>query len=202
MLFRNEAETAGKSVTRMIEYNIGPQLKSLRKTRNLTLQFVAERAGVSVPLLSQIENGNVTPSLKTLTKLASYYQIRMGRFFDGSDEKPRYKIFRNLAKCHENLSAYRTPKSENYCYSLISPSSGARMNCSVLDVQSNFSITPTAKGKGETFLYIIAGKAAIDRNGETYIVEPGDSVYFDNTLTIGVKPIDFPRATVMRIDAE
>ncbi len=185
----------------MIEYTIGPQLKNLRKTRNLTLQFVAEKTGVSVPLLSRIENGNVTPSLKTLTKLASYFQIRLGSLFEGSDEKPRYKIFRNLAKCHENLSAYRSPKSQNYCYSLMSPESGTRLNCSVLDLRSSFSITPTTKGKGETFLYIIAGKAAISRNGKTYIVEPGDSVYFDNTLMIGVNPIDFSRATVMRIDA-
>jgi len=112
----------------MIEYNIGPQLKNLRKTRNLTLQFVAEKTGMSVPLLSQIENGNVTPSLKTLTKLASYFQIQLGRLFDGSDENPRYKIFRNIDKCHENISVYRSPKSQKYCYSLMSSESGAKMS--------------------------------------------------------------------------
>jgi len=186
----------------MNEFNIGPQLKNLRKKRNLTLQFVAEKAGVSVPLLSQIENGNVTPSLKTLTKLASYFQIQMGRLFESGEEKPRYRIFRNSDTYRETLSGARSPKSGNYFCSLISSESGMKMNCSVIDLRSIVEITPTAKRKGETFLYILAGKAAVSKKDETHIVEAGDSVYFDNSVTIGVKPINSTCATVIRIDAE
>ena len=77
-----------------------------------------------------------------------------------------------------------------------------KMNCSVIDLRSIFEITPTAKRKGETFLYILAGKAAVSKRDETHIVEAGDSVYFDNSVTIDVKPLDSACATVIRIDAE
>lgn len=43
---------------------VGTALRTLRKSAGMTLADVAVKAGVSAPYLSNVENGNVTPSTK------------------------------------------------------------------------------------------------------------------------------------------
>lgn len=186
----------------MHEYNIGSQLKSLRKARNVTLQYVAGETGLSAPLLSQIENNNVTPSLKTLAKLADYFHVRMGRLFDGVAEKPRYEIFRKIDRCSDKTLEEIAPGKQNSCYSLLPFESRRRMDCSVFDLHSDRRISVTAQRDGETFLYVIAGKVEISRNGEAYTIEAGDCIYLDSSLVLYVKPIQCSRAKIMRVETE
>lgn len=58
------------------------KLKHLRKQRGLTLTDVSERVGLSISTLSDLENGRIYPSLKTLLKLAACYQISMVNLFE------------------------------------------------------------------------------------------------------------------------
>ena len=64
-----------------MKYKLGAQLKALRKKRNLTGKDVAQKAGLSTSLLSQIENNRVSPSLDTLIELLEVYGISPDRFF-------------------------------------------------------------------------------------------------------------------------
>jgi transcriptional regulator with XRE-family HTH domain len=50
--------------------DVGRKIRELRKAKNLSLKQVAEGAGVSPSLVSQIENSRVDPSLSTLRKIA------------------------------------------------------------------------------------------------------------------------------------
>ncbi|NMC74590.1 MAG: helix-turn-helix domain-containing protein [Geobacteraceae bacterium] len=184
----------------MNEYNIGSQLKSLRKARNVTLQYVAAETGLSAPLLSQIENNNVTPSLRTLSKLADYFHVRLGRLFDGVTEKPRYEIFRKMDACRDSPHEQIVRRKGNSCYSLLPFESGKRMNCSLLDLRSERGVAVTPRRQGETFLYIISGKVEIGKNGEFYTVEAGDCVYFDSSLSVHMKPVHCSGATIMRVE--
>jgi transcriptional regulator with XRE-family HTH domain len=184
----------------MNEFDIGSQLRCMRKAKNMTLQFVAGETGVSAPLLSQVENGNVTPSLKTLSKLATYFQIRMSSFFDGNNGKPRYDIFRKIDKSHDDLRDFTLQKKRNYCYSMQPSASRKKMRCSEFDLRANCKIVATENSSGETFLYVLAGKVEITRDDERFIIESGDSVYLDNSITLGVKPIHCSRAKVIRVE--
>ena len=50
--------------------NVGRKIRDLRKSKGLSLKQLAEGAGVSASLVSQIENNRVDPSLSTLRKIA------------------------------------------------------------------------------------------------------------------------------------
>ena len=56
----------------MNDYDLGSIFRKLRKEKNLTLKDVAKDIKVSPAMLSLIENGNSSPSLKTVIKLALY----------------------------------------------------------------------------------------------------------------------------------
>lgn len=49
---------------------LGERLRQLRKAKKLTLNDLAEEAGVSQPFLSGLENGDKQPRLQTLESIA------------------------------------------------------------------------------------------------------------------------------------
>lgn len=61
------------------------RLKELRTAHSLTLKGLAERTGLSVSYLSDIERGRTTPSLATLESLASALEMTVIDFLTGVD---------------------------------------------------------------------------------------------------------------------
>jgi transcriptional regulator with XRE-family HTH domain len=61
---------------------IGERIRTLRLSRNLTQEQLAESADISVSFLSMIERGERTPHLVTLQALATALGDRIGDFFD------------------------------------------------------------------------------------------------------------------------
>ncbi len=61
--------------------DIGDKLRKLRKRGGLSLRDLAARANVSASLLSQIENGKVTPSVMSLYSIAEALKTPVSAFF-------------------------------------------------------------------------------------------------------------------------
>ncbi len=59
--------------------DMGVRLRALRKERKLTTERLAETAGVSAGLISQIERGHGNPSFATLVQLAHGLQLPIGQ---------------------------------------------------------------------------------------------------------------------------
>jgi DNA-binding NtrC family response regulator len=61
---------------------VGKRLRERRSAAQLTLKQLANRTGLSVSLISQIELGKSAASMSTLHKLATALQVRMTYFFE------------------------------------------------------------------------------------------------------------------------
>ncbi len=61
---------------------VGERLRERRRSGELTLKQLANRTGLSVSLISQIELGKSAASMSTLHKLSTALQVRMTYFFD------------------------------------------------------------------------------------------------------------------------
>ena len=59
----------------MAEHGIGKTIRILRQARDLKLNELAERSGISSPFLSLVENGERQPSLAVLRKIAGALRI-------------------------------------------------------------------------------------------------------------------------------
>ena len=70
---------------------IGAQLRDLRKAKRLTLQEVAEAAGISVSYLSQIERNVSRLPIGVLKKLADVLGVHMNWFFPGGSAGPAHE---------------------------------------------------------------------------------------------------------------
>src|SRR5690349_19530010 len=63
---------------------IGARLRELRKDRRLSIQQLADRVGLSIGMISQIERGLSTPSLRSLRLLAEALNVPVSWFFASS----------------------------------------------------------------------------------------------------------------------
>src|SRR2546426_2401255 len=69
--------------------SVGPQVRRWRRERGLTLAQVAERSGLNVGYLSQIENDKASPSLACLSSLSAAIDVPITWFLLDASQQPR-----------------------------------------------------------------------------------------------------------------
>ena len=65
---------------------VGSKIKSIRESKLISIEDIAERSGLSVDQIKSIENDQFLPSLGPLIKIARALGVRLGTFLDDNDE--------------------------------------------------------------------------------------------------------------------
>src|ERR1700729_2429325 len=58
---------------------LGARVRALREAMDLSLRDLAERSGVSAPMLSQVERGETSPTLQVATRIAHGLDLRLSQ---------------------------------------------------------------------------------------------------------------------------
>ena len=66
-------------VTTTANTSVGLRVKALREAMDLSLRDLAERSGVSAPMLSQVERGETSPTLQIATRIAHGLELRLSQ---------------------------------------------------------------------------------------------------------------------------
>src|SRR3954449_1670954 len=61
------------------QIHIGPRVRALREAMDLSLRDLAERSGVSAPMLSQVERGETSPTLAVAGRIAAGLELRLSQ---------------------------------------------------------------------------------------------------------------------------
>lgn len=77
----------------MIEKKLGSVVRELRLNRKLGLRTLAEQTGFSPAFISQVENGQASPSISSMERIARALGVTLGEFFHATEE-PRTSIAR------------------------------------------------------------------------------------------------------------
>lgn len=166
-----------------MDFQIGSKIKKLRKARKLTLQDVARETGFSPALISQIENNNVSPPIATLSKIAKFFDVKMGHFFEEEEEERKYEIVRKLDRRVVSRVISKAGTGHGYTYEALSfRKRNKKMEPFMLTVSERAEDETLYNHDGEEFLLIIKGTAEVILDEERIILEAGDAVYFDSSL--------------------
>jgi DNA-binding GntR family transcriptional regulator/DNA-binding XRE family transcriptional regulator len=80
------------------EFPVGQKLRELRRSRDVTLETLAERAGLSASFLSQLERGRAGASLSSLQRIAEALEIQLSEILDPpSSPQPDVSLQRSRA---------------------------------------------------------------------------------------------------------
>ncbi|NVN91454.1 MAG: helix-turn-helix transcriptional regulator [Desulfuromonadales bacterium] len=167
----------------MNDLNIGAKIKKLRQGKKLTLQTVADKIGFSPALISQIENNNVSPPIATLSKIASFFEVKIGMFFVEDENENRFEVVH--ANERKPITKTFTPVDNACGYSCESLSfrmHNKKMEPFLLTVNESSLEEATYSHTGEKFLFITKGNVELILDNKHILLSQGDSIYFDSTI--------------------
>ena len=163
--------------------NVGEKIKSLRESKNITREALSERSGLSIDQIIAIEENVNLPSLAPLIKIARVMGIRLGTFLDDNDELGPV-VSRKTDKIDSisfSNDATESRKHMDY-YSLSKAKSGRHMEPFLIDILASDAEFSLSSHEGEEFIYVLEGLVEINYGKDTYILEPGDSIYYDSIV--------------------
>ncbi|WMT81338.1 cupin domain-containing protein [Terrisporobacter mayombei] len=159
--------------------DIGKKIRELRKSKKFSIIDLSQESGLSTGLISQIERNMVVPSIKVMWKIANVLEVNIGYFFDEDDENIEEKIV--VRKNHrKSINTNDSTKS----YELLMPNlNNKSIEFILITLSKETKINKElVSHKGEECGYIIEGKMKIILENKEYILEKGDSFYFDSKI--------------------
>jgi len=162
-----------------LEVAIGRQVRELRKRQRMTGADLAGQAGLSVGMLSKIENGVISPSLNTIQTLANALRVPLVQLFSGFEEERGCMH----VKAGEGVEIERAGTRAGHQYNLLghigSNNSGVVVEPYLITLDNESDRFPAFQHEGIELLYILEGVIDYRHGDKRYILEPGDSLLFD-----------------------
>jgi transcriptional regulator with XRE-family HTH domain len=158
---------------------IGARIRTQRRALGQTLQELARVTGLSVGFLSQLERGQTSPSLASLTNIAKALDLPFGALVespaaaqpDSHQEKRKRYAIENGAVNYERLSTVFE---------------GSRMHAVKIYMPSGYG-GEAVSHDGEEFVYVLRGEIEYWIGKKHYRLMSGDSVHFDATIRHRIK---------------
>ena len=175
-----------------LEKAIAKRIRAKRLEHNWTLDQLAKAAGLSKGYLSQIENEDKTPTLGTLTKIAFGLGIDAVSLITGEETKWKQEKF-SLVRAGERQPITHTGAAPDSFYESFSFNKSNRfMDPYIVTVSKQFNPKPLMH-EGQELAFILEGTNEFYYDGQTYIAQAGDAMYFDSdrphmARSIGPKP--------------
>ena len=168
----------GSPVPGIESYEIGAKIHRLRKRKKLGLVKLGEHTGTSAGLLSKIERGRLIPTLPTLLRIATVFGVGLDHFFEDEAGGPRAAVVRK--KDRLRLPNRTDGQSPTYWFeSLDFAVTGRTMDAYLATFEPRAGATDPHQHEGAELIYAISGSLAVAIGDETYILDEGDSMYFD-----------------------
>jgi transcriptional regulator with XRE-family HTH domain len=174
---RKNSLPAGLPVTADAETDIGPRLRGLRRSRNLSLRALAARAGVTAASLSQIENGKHSPSVSTLKRILAPLNLTLGEFFNSETSADSGFVIRR-----ERMVNIASGPGLRY---LALPGSHRERTIQIMreTYQPGADTGPEPyTHAGEEAGFCITGSIEIAVGGRSEVLRPGDAYYFPSSI--------------------
>jgi transcriptional regulator with XRE-family HTH domain len=153
-------------------------LRTSRRGR-YTLEALAERAGVSVGLISQIERGHGNPSLVTLIKLANALGIQLEDLFQ-SPPGTRQMLVTRGDRARLELP---TEGREGLVYELLTPDLDRKIGMTRAQIPSGWDNEQEPYSRpGEHIVHLLEGELEANIGGQEFHLRPGDTITFDSSL--------------------
>jgi len=165
---------------------VGSKIRGLRKSKNLSVEQIAERSGLSVEQINSIETDESLPSLGPLIKIARALGVRLGTFMDDNDAIGPVVC---RAEDHErdcsisfSNGAVDARKHMEY-HPLAQQKAGRHMEPFIIDINpENAPEFQLSAHEGEEFIYVMQGEIEIVYGKETYNLKEGDSIFYDSIV--------------------
>jgi transcriptional regulator with XRE-family HTH domain len=164
--------------------HIGDRIKALRIAQNRTMQEIAEASDLSKSMISKIENNRAIPSVAALVNIAKALGTNISSLLE--QDGWVNAIHTKVKNAKENL----TPTDKGYLiYPYASEYHGKKMQPFLFVARKGEVVFHEVSHEGEEFVYVIKGKMKMQVGETEYLLNTGDSLYFNAVLKHGIMPV-------------
>jgi transcriptional regulator with XRE-family HTH domain len=166
-----------KSGSNRLEESIGLEVRRLREQLRMTISELAKSASMSGGMLSKIENGSTSPSLSSLQALSRALNVPLTFLFKGFEEL-REATF---VKAGDGLEIERRGTRAGHQYVLLGHAlhSDLTIEPYLIKLENSSDVFPVFQHDGLELIYILEGEVLYRHGDSTYVLQPGDSLFFD-----------------------
>ncbi|MFD2399027.1 helix-turn-helix domain-containing protein [Prauserella oleivorans] len=139
-----------------LERAIAGQVRQLRRAHGLTLAELAARTGISVAMLSKIENASISCSLTTLDRLADAFDVQVTSLFRTADTQ-REAVF---TPAGSGARIVQRGTRVGHDYTLLGALRGPhkRMEAHIVTLTERSEEFPLFQHPGTELLYMLEGR--------------------------------------------
>jgi transcriptional regulator with XRE-family HTH domain len=176
----DDRDRSGGSRTEGAASEVGSRIRSLREAMDFSLRDLAERSGVSAPMLSQVERGETSPTLAVATKIAAGLELNLSQLLR-LDEDRHVVVIRQAERRRRKRGGHTVEE-------LTPPLPGQRADVSMHKLAPGASTggpddPPLHEPGSRETAVVLAGSLILVVDGERQALGDGDSVTFDADLS-------------------
>ncbi len=162
-----------KTTIQRIEKSLPALIQEKRKQLGMTLQEVADKAGLSPAFLSQAERGQTTPSLVSILKLADALDVDISYFVTPPEPD-------SLVKRADEPVRIEFDSPFRY-YRVDGGVRNKKMTVILVEAPPHSTSAAVTRGEqGEEFIYVLSGELHIQIDDKVFDLRAGDSVHLDS----------------------
>ena len=162
---------------------VGERVREFRQDLGLTMEQFAEKAGLSIGMLSKVENGQTSPSFSTMTSLANAAGVPFTAFFRGLDEEHDAII----VPAGEGLEISHEGDGPGRSYRDLGSLRGAHREIEpvLITITEPDEVFPLFQHSGVEFLHMLEGALEYGYGSKRYVLRAGDTMQLRGEVTHG-----------------
>jgi len=178
----NEYESGPDTISRVLSaYDLGAKLRQLRMRKKIALTELGKHTGLSASMLSQLENGKLIPTLPTLARVAMVFDVGLDYFFGTRRRAGLFEVVRR----EERMRFPSDVESERpgfYFEVLAFKANNKPIEAYLAEFpQREASEVMPHMHPGVELVHLLEGQLEVMYQDESFVLDPGDSAYFDTT---------------------
>jgi transcriptional regulator with XRE-family HTH domain len=183
------------------KYSIGEKLRTLRLRKKMGLVDLGKHTALSPALLSKIETGKLFPTLPTLLRIATVFNVGLEHFFAAEEAGPVLAVVRR----GDRQRFPDAPGSDDIAYhfeSLDFPAKDRRLNAYYAEFHPlEADKVRRHQHDGVELIYLMTGSLEVRIGKDVHTLDEGDAIYFDASVPHGYRRAGKKPSTAIVVSA-
>lgn len=164
----------------MIEFKLARTIRNLRQQRKMTQESLAKKIGVTKAFISKIENCQTSPSIASLSKIATALGVNISALFDEGEEENQNLV---IVRKRERKKVVGPGSDIGFSYeSLAFKKKKKMMEPFIIKYPPDTHSRRLFDHEGEEMVFILQGKIRLIYGNKRYILNEGDTAYFNSSV--------------------